>query len=505
MLKSRRRQLHASIAKVLVERFADDGRKPARGRRPPFHRGRACERGDRLLASRRVGLRRRDRPTARLSNPSSRRCISSRRCRRARERLEQAHRSSLRVRTALIQLGEFGRHRRLSARSRSSGQDAQRSTAARARCPFMMSHSLWNTGDLPEALAFGENAQAIAESLGDVPLQVTGNLHLGAACLGTGDYRQGRGRLCAGSSAWLEGDRRRERFGETRISCRGGPAIHLTWIFTEQEGSRKGSPTARKAVRLAEALDHPYSLAWACWVLARVQITKGEIGHGARLHRTGAGAVSRVEPDSFFSGLNTGGLGDAYARSGRIAEGISLLQQGLSALETMGHRLAQSFFLVPLGEAYVLRRPARGRARVRRASPHPCPRGRSTPSRSGGPLRLLGEVAARRDLPEQAEGHYRDALALAEQLGMRPLVAHCHLGLGKLYRRTGGAQAGAGARRHGGDDVPRDGHDVLAGAGGGGDASTTVELIPMRGRSQLHFIRARSQRCYFSSARCNNA
>ena len=57
-------------------------------------------------------------------------------------------------------------------------------------------------------------------------------------------------------------------------------------------------------------------------------------------------------------------------------------------------------------------------------------------------LRLLGEIAARRDPPEHADGHYRDALALAEELGMRPLVAHCHLGLGKLYRRTGkGEQA----------------------------------------------------------------
>jgi hypothetical protein len=36
-----------------------------------------------------------------------------------------------------------------------------------------------------------------------------------------------------------------------------------------------------------------------------------------------------------------------------------------------------------------------------------------------------------------AEGYYSEALALAEPRGMRPLVAHCHLGLGKLYRRTG--------------------------------------------------------------------
>jgi tetratricopeptide (TPR) repeat protein len=55
-------------------------------------------------------------------------------------------------------------------------------------------------------------------------------------------------------------------------------------------------------------------------------------------------------------------------------------------------------------------------------------------------LRLLGEITAHRDSPEHADGCYRDALALAEELGMRPLVAHCHLGLGKLYRRLGKSQ-----------------------------------------------------------------
>ena len=38
---------------------------------------------------------------------------------------------------------------------------------------------------------------------------------------------------------------------------------------------------------------------------------------------------------------------------------------------------------------------------------------------------------------ETGEAHYRQALALAEPRGMRPLVAHCHLGLGKLYQRIG--------------------------------------------------------------------
>ena len=54
-------------------------------------------------------------------------------------------------------------------------------------------------------------------------------------------------------------------------------------------------------------------------------------------------------------------------------------------------------------------------------------------------LRLLGEIVSRLDPVDiqQADEHYRQALALADELGMRPLVAHCHLGLGKLYRRTG--------------------------------------------------------------------
>ena len=54
-------------------------------------------------------------------------------------------------------------------------------------------------------------------------------------------------------------------------------------------------------------------------------------------------------------------------------------------------------------------------------------------------LRLLGEIAARRDPSdvEMAEEHYRCAMGLAAELAMRPLTAHCQLGLGRLYRRIG--------------------------------------------------------------------
>jgi tetratricopeptide (TPR) repeat protein len=53
--------------------------------------------------------------------------------------------------------------------------------------------------------------------------------------------------------------------------------------------------------------------------------------------------------------------------------------------------------------------------------------------------RLLGEVARRREPPDidQAATHYRQALTLGEEVGMRPLQAHCHFGLGKLSLKMG--------------------------------------------------------------------
>jgi tetratricopeptide (TPR) repeat protein len=57
-------------------------------------------------------------------------------------------------------------------------------------------------------------------------------------------------------------------------------------------------------------------------------------------------------------------------------------------------------------------------------------------------LRQLGEVHAQADPPDvpQSEARYREALALAEALGMRPLQAHCHHGLGTLYAKSGQGQ-----------------------------------------------------------------
>jgi len=294
-------------------------------------------------------------------------------------------------------------------------------------------HNLWMTGHPTEAIVFGQSAQAIAESLGDVPLQVAGNLYLGAACLRTGDYRRAED-LLGKVLQLLEGDLRRERFG-----LPGFPAVmarcYLTLIFADLGRFEEGIAHAQEAIRLAEALDHPYSLTFGCWVLAYLQITRGELRDAVGLLERGV-AVSREWNLTSFSVNETGSLGYAYALSGRIAEGIPLLERALSAVEARGHGNLQPLFLVYLGEVRLLAgRLEDARAFAGRGLTFARERGQR--GYEAWALRLLGEVTARRESPGQADGHYRDALARAEELGMRPLIAHCHLGLGTLYRRTG--------------------------------------------------------------------
>jgi len=104
---------------------------------------------------------------------------------------------------------------------------------------------------------------------------VTGNLYFGVSFLGTGDYRRAESLLLE-VLPWLEGDLCRERLGQA-----GYPAVmarfFLPWVLADLGKFKEGIVPAQEGVRLAMALDHPYSLACAYWALAYVQIVKGEL------------------------------------------------------------------------------------------------------------------------------------------------------------------------------------------------------------------------------------
>jgi len=131
-------------------------------------------------------------------------------------------------------------------------------------------------------------------------------------------------------------------------------------------------------------------------------------------------------------------LGYALARSGRLEEALAYLEPAAGRVSAGQLAVDGPLQLTWLGEAYLLA----GR------SQHAAETGRRavTLAQAQGArgleayaLRLLGELAAHPDPPEveQAESYYREALARGEELGMRPLQAHCHLGLGTLYQRVG--------------------------------------------------------------------
>ena len=131
-------------------------------------------------------------------------------------------------------------------------------------------------------------------------------------------------------------------------------------------------------------------------------------------------------------------LGHVYALSGHIGEGLSCLEQALTAYESAGIGFHHSLSVAHLGEAYLLAdQVENARACADRAVT--LVRGRGERGNEAWALRLLGDIASHHAHPgvATAAAHYGAAMILASELRMRPLVAHCHLGLGRLYRSTG--------------------------------------------------------------------
>jgi Flp pilus assembly protein TadD len=130
------------------------------------------------------------------------------------------------------------------------------------------------------------------------------------------------------------------------------------------------------------------------------------------------------------------GLGYASVLQGRLAEGRALLEEAISESIHQGVRrpahwvwLSEGCRLAGHGaEAWQHAHQALDQARQQKA------RGDEALA-----LHQLGVVQAHADPPDvvQAEAYYQQALALAEELGLRPLQAHCHRSLGILYATRG--------------------------------------------------------------------
>jgi class 3 adenylate cyclase/tetratricopeptide (TPR) repeat protein len=352
----------------------------------------------------------------------------------SRERLEQAIDLRFDLRTASVPLGEFEKVFRYldEAERLARTLDDQRRVGW---VSVYMSHYFWITGESTEALAVGESARIIAETLGDFPLQVGATFYVGGACVTAGDYRRAESLLRSVVQS-LEGDLSRQRFG-----LAGFPAVlsrsFLAWSLAQRGEFDEGAAHGEEGLRIAETVGHQYSLILACWGLGCLHGVKGEFSQAIRLLDRGLASardwsVTLVSPRVMWA------LGHLYAWSGCVAKGLALLEEALEAVESIGLRSYHSLVLVQLGEVYVLaNRLEEALGFARRALALAREHGQRGYEAWG--LHLLGAIASHRDAPNvyAAEGYYRQAIALATDLGMRPLVAHCHLGLGQLSLLTG--------------------------------------------------------------------
>jgi tetratricopeptide (TPR) repeat protein len=127
--------------------------------------------------------------------------------------------------------------------------------------------------------------------------------------------------------------------------------------------------------------------------------------------------------------------------AGRLPEALTLLEQAVDQYAALRGGILFSGFVVWWGEAYLLAGQL-DEAYTQAQRGLELSRAHQELGHEAYALRLLGEVAAQRHPPEcdQAGDYYRQALALAEELGIRPLQAHCYHGLGTLYAKTGQAE-----------------------------------------------------------------
>jgi len=282
-------------------------------------------------------------------------------------------------------------------------------------------------GEHLQAIEVGRRALAIAADSGDRELELEAQYRTGQAYFAIGDYRQALHFL----SQCVEGG------GEGRQSplfaSWSRAWLALTLLNLGRFADARSH--AQEALRIAEGADDPFTLAEALNGVGSVALAEGDCDRAIEaLER----ARALIHASNLQSWAIVARLGHAYALAKRPLEARGLLEKVTRDATTMSAMgVGRAMQLVWVGEAYLLE----GRlddALERAQEAVSLARRHQERSHEAWSLRLLGDIASHRDPPsvEGAEGYYREALALAGELGMRPLVAHCHFHLGTLFLKA---------------------------------------------------------------------
>ena len=348
---------------------------------------------------------------------------------------EQAIDLRLELRDTLQALGEMDRvldHLSVAEKLAAAlGDDTRRSRVAAA-----LSNTFFSKRWLDRAVETGTQALRFSEVQADVALQVSAHLRLGAVYYQLGDYRQAAGLLRRAIDLIGDGQLH-ERFGLTGL----GSVMGRFWLvksLIELGEFSDAMVWAREAGRIATSADHPFSVIASLVALGELHVRQGSVTQAIPAFEH-ALEIGRAKDFRGWFAFCSASLGYAYAMVNRAADAIPLLEQASS-----GEEVERPRRMAWLAEAHLV---AGGSEEATRLAGQAVELARSQKEQgtTAWTLRLFGEIATRGDAAAfgpAAASSYQEALALASDLGMRPLVAHCHLGLGKLYRRTGdGAKA----------------------------------------------------------------
>jgi tetratricopeptide (TPR) repeat protein len=228
-----------------------------------------------------------------------------------------------------------------------------------------------------------------------------------------------------------------ERFGEPGPPAQFARAF-LGWSLAELGRFDEAVAVGEESLRMAQAIDQPFTLMHGYFGAGIPYLARGDVARALPPLERGL-ALCRATDMHLWLGEIAADLGLAYARAGRIDDALPVLEFALKEAATTGLRFTYARQHAQVGEGYLLAGQRDEAARLA-ATALEASRAHKQRGQEAAALWLSAEIAGGALDGERAEADYQHAMALASEIGLRPLVAHCHRGLGTLYRHTGKAR-----------------------------------------------------------------